>query len=275
MLRRLWPSLGDDIERESMIKLSETQRDRYSRHIMLSEIGVSGQKRLLEAKVLVVGLGGLGSAASYYLAAAGVGRLGLIDSDVVEISNLQRQILYSTSSIGMPKTVSAEKALLSLNPDVEIATYQERLTSENAVRIIRNYDIVVDACDNLPTRYVMNDVCQMENKPYVHGSIFQFEGRATVFLPGGSPCYRCLYPDLPPADMMPGTQDIGLLGVLPGVIGIIEATEAIKLILGIGRTLAGRLLIYDALEMEFQELDVNKDPDCSVCGENSGTIENK
>lgn len=248
-----------------MIELSQTQRDRYSRHIMLSEIGESGQKKLLEARVLVVGLGGLGSAATYYLAAAGIGHLGIVDSDTVEISNLQRQILHSVASIGMPKTASAEKTIAALNPDVEIATYQERLTSENAIDIIRNYDIIVDGCDNLPTRYVMNDACYMENKPYVHGSIFQFEGRATVFLPGGGPCYRCLYPAAPPEDMMPGPQDIGLLGVLPGVIGVIEATEAIKLILGIGRTLEGRLLIYDALNMDFQELDVEKDRNCPIC----------
>jgi len=183
----------------------------------------------------------------------------------VEISNLQRQILHSVASIGMPKTASAQKTIAALNPDVEIVTYQERLTSENAVDIIQNYDIIVDGCDNLPTRYVMNDVCYVHGKPYVHGSIFQFEGRATVFLPGGGPCYRCLYPEPPPEDMMPGPQDIGLLGVLPGVIGVIEATEAIKLILGIGRTLEGRLLIYDAMNMDFQELDVEKDPNCFVC----------
>jgi molybdopterin/thiamine biosynthesis adenylyltransferase len=250
-----------------MTRLSQTQRDRYSRHIMLPEIGESGQEKLLEAKVLVVGLGGLGSAASYYLTAAGVGHLGLVDSDLVEISNLQRQILHSTQSIGMPKTCSAERALLSLNPEVEIATYQERLTSGNAVGIIRDYDIVVDGCDNLATRYVMNDACYTENKPYVHGSIFQFEGSATVFRPGEGPCYRCLYPALPPEEIMPGPQDMGLLGVLPGVIGLVEATEAIKLILGIGRTLIGRLLIYNALNMEFQEFSVGKDPDCSVCKE--------
>jgi len=219
---------------------------------MLPEIGESGQEKLLEAKVLLVGLGGLGSAAGYYLAAAGVGHLGLIDPDVVEISNLQRQILHSTPSIGIPKVASAERTLLSLNPDVEIVTYQEKLTSENAIEIIQDYDIVVDACDNLPTRYVINDACYIMDKPYVHGSIFQFEGRATVFLPDEGPCYRCLYPAQPPEDMMPDPQDIGLLGVLPGVIGVIEATEAIKLILGIGENLVGRLLVYDALNMEFQ-----------------------
>ena len=252
-----------------MVKLSQTQRDRYSRHIMLSEIGESGQKKLLDAKVLVVGLGGLGSAVSYYLAAAGIGLLGIIDSDVVEISNLQRQILHSTKSIGIPKTDSARSTLLSLNPDVRIEAYQERLTWENAAEIIKDYDRVVDGCDNLPTRYIMNDTCYANGKPYVHGSIFQFEGRATVFLPGQGPCFRCLYPAPPPEDMMPGPQDIGLLGVLPGVIGVIEATEAIKLILEIGTSLAGRLLVYDALNMDFQELHVKQDPECPVCGKNS------
>ena len=252
-----------------MVKLSKTQRDRYSRHIMLSEIGESGQKKLLEAKVLVVGLGGLGSAASYYLAAAGIGHLGIVDSDVVEISNLQRQILHSTKSICMPKTESARNTLLSLNPDVTITACKDRLTWENATEIIEGYDIVVDGCDNLPTRYIMNDTCYANGKPYVHGSIFQFEGRATVFLPGQGPCFRCLYPAPPPDDMMPGPQDIGLLGVLPGVIGVIEATETIKLILRLGESLAGRLLVYDALNMDFQELHVKQDPECPVCGENS------
>lgn len=232
---------------------------------MLSEIGESGQKKLLEARILVVGLGGLGSAVAYYLAAAGVGQLGIVDSDVVEISNLQRQILHSTASIGISKTDSAEKTLSSLNPDVRIVKYQERLTAQNAREVVHDYDLVIDACDNLSTRYLVNDVCRREGKPYVHGSIFQFEGRATVFLPDEGPCYRCLYPEPPPADMMPGPQDIGLLGVLPGVIGVIEATEAVKLILGIGTPLVGRLLIYDALEMDFQELDVRRDPDCPVC----------
>ena len=248
-----------------MVILSEVERDRYSRHIMLSEIGESGQKKLLEARVLVVGLGGLGSAAGYYLAAAGIGHLGIVDADVVDISNLQRQILHSTASVGMPKTDSAEKTLSSLNPGVKIVKYQKRLTAENAAEIIRGYDLVVDACDNLPTRYLMNYACQRENKPCIHGSIFQFEGRATVFFPGKGPCYNCLYPALPPDGMLSGPRDIGLLGVLPGVIGVIEATETVKLILGIGRPLVGRLLVYDALNMEFQELDVKKDPNCPVC----------
>jgi molybdopterin/thiamine biosynthesis adenylyltransferase len=248
-----------------MAKLTQLQRDRYSRHLMLSEIGESGQIKLLEAKVLVVGLGGLGSAITYYLAAAGVGCLGIIDSDVVDISNLQRQILHSTATIGIPKTVSAEKTLSSLNPDIKIVPYQERLNIENAKEIFQSYDIIVDGCDNLPTRYVINDACCELKKPYVHGSIFQFEGRATVFMPDKGPCYRCLYPEMPPENLLPGPSDIGLLGVLPGVIGVIEATETVKLITGIGNILNGRLLFYDALNMEFQEIEIKRDPNCSKC----------
>jgi len=229
---------------------------------MLSEIGEAGQKKLLAAKVLVAGIGGLGSPVSYYLAAAGVGCLGLADPDTVEISNLQRQILHSTNTIGMPKTDSAREKLAALNPDVKIITYQERITEENASAIINDYDIVVDACDNLPVRYAVNDACMKLNKPYIHGSIFQFDGRATVFLPWEGPCYRCLYPQMPPQKLLPGPTDIGLLGVLPGVIGVIEATETVKLILNIGRNLSGRLLIYDALNMDFQEIEVKRDPEC-------------
>jgi sulfur-carrier protein adenylyltransferase/sulfurtransferase len=216
--------------------------------------------------VLVVGLGGLGSPISYYLAAAGVGTLGLVDSDVVDISNLQRQILHSTNTIGLPKTVSAKETISRLNPDVKVITYQERITADNAMEMICGYDIVVDGCDNLPTRYVVSDACMTSGKPYVHGSIFQFEGRATVFLPDKGPCYRCLYPELPPNELLPGPNDIGLLGVLPGVIGTIQATETVKLILGIGESLNGRLLLYDALNMEFHEIDVQRDPKCYICG---------
>jgi molybdopterin/thiamine biosynthesis adenylyltransferase len=248
-----------------MAELSEIQKNRYSRHLMLSEIGEIGQKKLLDAKVLVVGLGGLGSPIGYYLAAAGVGTLGLVDSDVVEISNLQRQILHSTNTIGLPKTVSAKETISRLNPDVKVVTYQERLTADNAMQIICGYDIVVDGCDNLPTRYVVNDVCMTSDKPYVHGSIFQFEGRATVFLPDKGPCYRCLYPALPPKELLPGPNEIGLLGVLPGVIGTIQATETVKLILGIGESLSGRLLLYDALNMEFDMIDVQRSLKCHIC----------
>jgi len=246
-----------------MIKLTQTQRNRYSRHLMLSEIGEDGQEKLLRAKVLVVGLGGLGSPSSYYLAAAGIGCLGIVDSDVVDISNLQRQILHSTPTIGVPKAISAQQTIQRLNPDVNIRIYQERFTEDNAADLVQEYDLLADGCANLPTTYIMNDSCMSAGKPYVHGSIFQFEGRATVFLPHEGPCYRCLYPEMPPKEMLPGPTDIGLLGVLPGVIGTIQATEAIKLILGIGKSLSGRLLIYDALNMEFQEIDVKRDPLCS------------
>jgi len=248
---------------------TEDQLHRYSRHIILPEVGGKGQKKISEAKVIMIGAGGLGCPVGYYLAAAGVGTLAIVDNDEVELSNLQRQILHSTKSVGMPKTDSARNTLLSLNPDVRIEAYQKRLTLENAAKIIKDYDIVVDGCDNLPTRYIMNDTCYANGKPYVHGSIFKFEGRASVFLPGQGPCFRCLYPVPPPEDMMPGPQDIGLLGVLPGVIGVIEATETIKLVLEIGTSLAGRLLVYDALNMDFQELLMNQDPECPVCGKNS------
>jgi molybdopterin/thiamine biosynthesis adenylyltransferase len=245
-----------------MAELSEIQKQRYSRHLMLSEIGEAGQKKILEARVLVVGVGGLGSPISLYLAAAGVGHLGIIDSDKVDISNLQRQIIHSTDTINVPKVISAKQAINRLNPDVEVITYQERLTDNNSIDIIREYDIIVDACDNLQARYVINDACIECNKPFVHGSIYQFEGMATVFFPKEGPCYRCLYPTQPPDWIMPGPMDRGLLGVLPGVIGTIEATETIKLILGIGEILKGKLLIYNALDMEFQKLDIKTNMEC-------------
>lgn len=245
-----------------MTKLSEMQKQRYSRHLMLSEIGEAGQKKILEARVLVVGVGGLGSPISLYLAAAGVGHLGIIDSDKVDISNLQRQIIHSTDTINMPKVISAKQAINRLNPDVEVITYQERLTDNNSIDIIREYDIIVDACDNLQTRYLINDACIKCNKPFVHGSIYQFEGMATVFFPKKGPCYRCLYPTTPPDWIMPGPMDRGLLGVLPGVIGTIEATETLKLILGLGESLNGRLLVYNALNMEFEMLEIKRNPDC-------------
>lgn len=229
---------------------------------MLSEIGEEGQKKILKARVLVVGVGGLGSPISLYLSAVGIGHLGIIDSDVVDISNLQRQIIHSTDTINMPKVVSAKQAINRLNPDVEVVAYQERLTDENAIKIFDQYDIIVDACDNLQARYVINDACVECDKPFVHGSIFQFEGIATVFFPKQGPCYRCLYPTPPPENMMPSPMDRGLLGVLPGVIGTIEATEALKLILGIGDSLKDRLLTYNALEMSFEIFEIKTNPDC-------------
>ena len=240
---------------------------RYSRHFLLPEVGEDGQAKLLQAKVLMVGAGGLGSPAAYYLAAAGVGTLGIIDNDVVDISNLQRQILHANDRVGMPKVESAKKTLEALNPDVKVVPYQAKLTSENIMEIIKGYDFVVDGCDNFPTRYLVNDACVLTKKPNVHGSIFQFEGQATVFYPGEGPCYRCLYPEPPPAELAPSCAEAGVLGVLPGLIGVIEALEAIKLILGKGDTLIGRLLCFNTLTMEINTLKLRRDPNCPMCGD--------
>ena len=240
---------------------------RYSRHFLLPEVGEDGQAKLLQAKVLMVGAGGLGSPAAYYLAAAGVGTLGIIDNDVVDISNLQRQILHANDRVGMPKVESAKKTLEALNPDVKVVPYQAKLTSENIMEIIKDYDFVVDGCDNFPTRYLVNDACVLTKKPNVHGSIFQFEGQATVFYPGEGPCYRCLYPEPPPAELAPSCAEAGVLGVLPGLIGVIEALEAIKLILGKGDTLIGRLLCFNTLTMEINTLKLRRDPNCPMCGD--------
>jgi sulfur-carrier protein adenylyltransferase/sulfurtransferase len=240
---------------------------RYSRHFLLPEVGEEGQAKLLEAKVLMVGAGGLGSPSAYYLAAAGVGTIGIIDNDVVDISNLQRQILHANDRVGTPKVESAKKTLEGLNPDVKVIPYQAKLTSENIMEIIKDYDLVVDGCDNFPTRYLVNDACVLMKKPNVHGSIFQFEGQATVFYPGKGPCYRCLYPEPPPAEMAPSCAEAGVLGVLPGLIGVIEALEAIKLILGKGDTLVGRLLHFNTLTMEINTLKLRRDPECPMCGD--------
>ena len=241
---------------------------RYSRHFLLPEVGEDGQAKLLQAKVLMVGAGGLGCPAAYYLAAAGVGTLGIIDNDVVDISNLQRQILHANDRVGMPKVESAKKTLEGLNPDVKVIPYQDKLTSENIMEILKNYDLVVDGCDNFPTRYLVNDACVLAGKPNVHGSIFQFEGQATVFYPGKGPCYRCLYPEPPPAEMAPSCAEAGVLGVLPGLIGVIEALEAVKIILGKGDTLVGRLLHFNTLTMEINTLKLRRDPNCPICGDN-------
>ena len=240
---------------------------RYSRHFLLPEVGEDGQAKLLQAKVLMVGAGGLGSPSAYYLAAAGVGTLGIIDNDVVDISNLQRQILHANDRVGMPKVESAKKTLEGLNPDVKVVPYQAKLTSENIMEIIKDYDLVVDGCDNFPTRYLVNDACVLTGKPNVHGSIFQFEGQATVFYPGKGPCYRCLYPEPPPAEMAPSCAEAGVLGVLPGLIGVIEALEAVKLILGKGDSLVGRLLHFNTLTMEINTLKLRRDPNCPMCGD--------
>ena len=240
---------------------------RYSRHFLLPEVGEDGQAKLLQAKVLMVGAGGLGSPSAYYLAAAGVGTIGIIDNDVVDVSNLQRQILHANDRVGMPKVESAKKTLEGLNPDVKVVPYQAKLTSENIMEILKDYDFVIDGCDNFPTRYLVNDACVLTGKPNVHGSIFQFEGQATVFYPGKGPCYRCLYPEPPPADMAPSCAEAGVLGVLPGLIGVIEALEAVKLILGKGDTLIGRLLHFNTLTMEINTLKLRRDPNCPICGD--------
>jgi molybdopterin/thiamine biosynthesis adenylyltransferase len=254
---------------ETPPSLSEAQRDRYSRHLMLPEIGDKGQAKLLASRVLLLGAGGLGSPSGLYLAAAGVGTLGLVDADVVDASNLQRQILHATSRIGMPKVDSAERTLEDLNPDVKVVKYQERLTSENIERILADkWDVIVDGCDNFPTRYLVNDASLMHDIPVVHGSIFRFDGQVTTFLPHQGPCYRCLYPEPPPAHLAPSCAEAGVLGILPGIIGVLQATEAIKILLGIGNTLAGRLLQYDSLGMTFRTFKLRRDEDCPGCGKN-------
>jgi len=248
-------------------QFTQEQSTRYSRHFLLPEVGEEGQAKLLKAKVLMVGAGGLGSPSAYYLAAAGVGTLGIIDNDVVDLSNLQRQILHTNDRLGMPKTESAQMTIQALNPDVRVIPYQEKLTSQNIMEIIKDYDIIVDGCDNFPTRYLVNDACVLAKKPNVHGSIFQFEGQASVFYPGKGPCYRCLYPEPPPPEMAPSCQEAGVLGVLPGLIGVIQALETIKLILGKGDTLVGRLLCFNTLTMEITTLNLKADPACPMCGE--------
>lgn len=247
--------------------LDPDQEIRYSRHTMLPEIGEKGQIKLLQSKVLCLGAGGLGSPSSLYLAAAGIGTIGMVDDDVVDSSNLQRQILHTTERVGMPKVDSAELTLTGLNPDVKVVKHQERLTSDNVFQILENYDLVVDGADNFPSRYLLNDAALKLGKPVIHSSIFRFEGQITVFPADGGPCYRCLYPEPPPPDMAPSCQEAGVLGVLPGIMGVLQATEAVKLLLGIGETLAGRLLIYDALKTQFRELKLRRDPCCPTCGE--------
>lgn len=249
-------------------QLTDAQRDRYSRHLLLPEVGEVGQSKLLNAKVLLLGAGGLGSPAALYLAAAGVGTLGLVDADVVDASNLQRQILHATSRVGMPKVESGEKALRDLNPDVKVIKFEERVMSNNIDRIFAGFDVIVDGCDNFPTRYLVNDASVWMKKPVVHGSIFRFDGQVTTFHPAaGGPCYRCLYPEPPPPHLAPSCQEAGVLGILPGVVGTLQATEAIKLILGQGNPLIGRLLTYDSLRMKFGELKLRRDKSCPVCGD--------
>jgi sulfur-carrier protein adenylyltransferase/sulfurtransferase len=248
--------------------LDPEKRSRYSRHLLIPEVGVEGQLKLLQSRVLLIGAGGLGSPASLYLAAAGVGRLGIVDDDVVDASNLQRQIAHSTERLGEPKADSAKRTLEALNPDVEVVTYKERITSENVDRILADgWDVIVDGADNFPTRYLINDASVFHDIPVVHGSIYRFEGQVTVFKPHEGPCYRCLFPQPPPPELAPSCAEGGVLGVLPGIIGSLQANEALKLCLGIGEPLAGRLLLFDALSAEFNDVTLRRDPNCPVCGE--------
>lgn len=250
------------------MEFTEEQLQRYSRHIILPEVGGKGQRKLLAAKVLIVGAGGLGCPVGYYLAAAGIGVIGVVDSDIVELSNLQRQIAHSMHTLGKPKAESLKNTLQSLNPDVNVVTYLLRVTKDNILDILKDYDIVVDGSDNFPTRYLINDACVMSKKPLVSGAILRFEGQVTTILPGEGHCYRCLFEEPPPPGLVPSCQEAGVLGVLPGVIGSLQATEVIKLILGKGEVLKNELLIYNALKASFRKIKVPKNPVCLVCGDN-------
>jgi sulfur-carrier protein adenylyltransferase/sulfurtransferase len=259
-------SQGDDHIHAMDLDFSDDELRRYSRHILLAEVGAVGQAKLRAARVLIVGAGGLGSPLALYLAAAGVGTLGILDSDIVDESNLQRQVLHSTDRVGQPKTTSARMALQALNPDVHVIEHQQRLVAEDALALFQDYDLVIDGSDNFSTRYLVNDACVRLGKPFVHGSVFRFEGQVAVFHPGHGPCYRCLYPEPPPPELAPSCADAGVLGVLPGVIGVLQATEALKLLLGVGEPLIGRSLRFDALAGRFRELRYAADPHCACCG---------
>ncbi|WP_204817562.1 molybdopterin-synthase adenylyltransferase MoeB [Corallococcus macrosporus] len=250
---------------EKPFVLSAEQKERYRRHLSLPEVGEAGQAKLLQSRVLLLGAGGLGAPAALYLAAAGVGTLGIVDSDVVDLSNLQRQVIHTRERQGQPKVASARAAIEALNPDVKVVGFEERLTSHNVLEILEGFDLVLDGGDNFPTRYLLNDACVMLGKPNVHGSIFRFEGQVTTFIPGQGPCYRCLYPAPPPPELAPSCAEAGVLGVLPGTIGLLQATEALKLLLGQGEPLVGRLLTFDALGTRFQELKLRRDTQCPVC----------
>ena len=260
-----WKELGFpfDVPRT----LSAEQKNRYSRHLLVPEVGEAGQARLLESKVLLVGAGGLGCPAGLYLAAAGVGTLGIVDSDVVDVTNLQRQVLHTTAAVGRPKTESAAATIKALNPDVKVVRHDLRLDSSNVMDVIAPYDVIVDGCDNFTTKYLVNDAAVLAGKINVYGSIFRFDGQASVFVPRRGPCYRCLYPEPTPPELAPSCDEAGVLGVLPGVVGLIQATETIKALLGRGELLEGRLLAYDALAMTFKEYRVRRDPACALCGE--------
>jgi len=248
------------------LPLGTDQIQRYSRHLLLSQVGERGQRKLLRSRVLLIGAGGLGSPTALYLAAAGVGTIGLMDADVVDITNLQRQVLHTTADVGRPKVESGARTLKALNPDVNVIALPTRLNVDNAMDVIADYDVVIDGSDNFSTRHLVNDACFLAGKPHVHGSIFQFEGMASVFAPNQGPCYRCLYPTPPPAGLVPSCAEAGVLGVLPGIVGVIQATEAVKLLLSLGEPLIGRLLTYDALGMRFREVRLRRDPNCPLCG---------
>jgi molybdopterin/thiamine biosynthesis adenylyltransferase/rhodanese-related sulfurtransferase len=271
---RSWKNAGYPFERPRV--LTPEQIKRYSRHIMLPEVGEVGQGKLLDAKVLLLGAGGLGSPSGLYLAAAGVGTIGIIDDDVVDESNLQRQVLHNVERLGMAKVESARKTLQALNPDVRVIPIQDRLDSSNVLEILSQYDVIVDGADNFQTRYLLNDASLKLKKPVVHASIFRFEGQITTFMADpneGGPCYRCLYPDPPPAGMAPSCQEAGVLGVLPGMIGTMQANEALKIILGVGETLSGRLMVFDALSTKWRTMKLRKDPECRVCSKHPDDIE--
>jgi sulfur-carrier protein adenylyltransferase/sulfurtransferase len=255
------------------VELSNEEIARYSRHLIMPEVALDGQKKLKQARVLTIGAGGLGSPLGLYLAAAGVGTLGIVDFDVVDESNLQRQIIHGTSDLGRPKMESAREKIEDINPNVNVEAFEEALASENALEIFEDFDVIVDGTDNFPTRYLVNDACVLLEKPNVYGSIFRFEGQASVFYAEEGPCYRCLYPEPPPPGLVPSCAEGGVLGILPGAIGTIQATETVKLLLGIGEPLIGRLLLYDALTMRFREMKLRKDPNCPVCGENPTVTE--
>ena len=257
--------IGDRADR---VKLDSDDIGRYARHLIMPEVAMTGQARLKASRVLCIGAGGLGSPLTLYLAAAGIGTIGLVDFDVVDVSNLQRQIIHTTADIGRPKIDSAEAKLKALNPALVVNRYEYPINSDNALEIFADYDVIVDGTDNFPTRYLVNDACVLLGKPNVYGSIFRFDGQASVFFPPHGPCYRCLYPEPPPPDLVPNCAEGGVLGILPGAIGVIQATETVKLILGTGRPLIGRLMLYDALDMTFREMKVRKNPKCPICGPN-------
>lgn len=266
-----WKGAGNDWVQD--FQFSPEQLKRYDRHFILPEVGEAGQAKLLQAKVLLIGAGGLGSPAAYYLAAAGVGTIGLVDDDVVDMSNLQRQIIHNNERVGMSKVQSARETINTLNPDINVIGYETRVSSENIMDIIKDYDVVLDGCDNFPTRYLVNDACVMAGIPNVHGSIFQFEGQASVFYPGRGPCYRCLFPEPPPPGAAPSCQEAGVLGVLPGLVGCVQALEAMKIILGVGKPLIGRMAYFDTLSMELRIHKLRNDPKCPMCGENPTVTE--